>query len=354
MNNYIPFLKFKKNEVTAIKELSIESHAALTPFFDLPRRQNSSGEGLRKQVVDAAKDAVRHLSEIHYFYLDNFDIDSDIKIDGNDSYVFILKQFSELPIVPVIGLDRTLGHSNAIVKSLDDNIISNDLIALRLNAMDYEDFVFSEPDLISVYSQVCSKFKHVDLVLDLRVISGDIEPQASQIAEFIHLFIAAFPCRKIIVAGSSIPAVIADIVPPSSDRILNRSELNVYHQALAKCTDPEKATLWLGDYGGISPDYSEVDMPPEMFRNITAPKLIYSFSDNFFISRGKALKQGGNEQYNEMCADLIGKPYYRGHLFSWGDNFFNEKANYSGSQVTPSTIVKPIVNSHISYMLNTY
>ena len=353
MDKYVPFLKFKKNEVMTVRELSSDLIEQLTPFFDLPRRQNPTEANFVKQVKDAVADVGRHLSGIRMFYLDNFDIDSGMTVGGNDTYEFILTEFAGLPVIPVTGLDRTASQIKAINDALDAGGIQDGLIALRLNSLDYEDYAVVESELQDLFGAVCSRFTEIDLILDMRVVrAANVTKHIDCISAFAPLFASTFPCRKVIVTGSVLPASIADLISVNSELIVERAELEAFNQIAANLAG--SLDLWLGDYTVVSPDYSDVDMPPEMLRNITAPKVVYSFERYHFIRRGRALRQYGNDQYNDIADELIQKPFYRGAAFSWGDQFFYDKSQSIGSQVTPSTVVKPGVNAHICYMLNSY
>ena len=88
--------------------------------------------------------------------------------------------------------------------------------------------------------------------------------------------------------------------------------------------------------------------------NVLAPKILYTFDRHHYIIRGGAIRTHvrGFLQYNDLAAEIITKPFYRGAEYSFGDNYIAEKSHSVGSNVMPSTIIKPTVNSHITYMLN--
>ena len=51
MNNYIPFLKLKSNEILAIKELEAELQEEITPFFDFPQKKENFTEDTFKNTT---------------------------------------------------------------------------------------------------------------------------------------------------------------------------------------------------------------------------------------------------------------------------------------------------------------
>ncbi len=87
-----------------------------------------------------------------------------------------------------------------------------------------------------------------------------------------------------------------------------------------------------------------------------APKVIYSYDDVHFVARGGALRTHarGNLQYNDIARDLCSQPFYRGPAYSFGDKFLDDKANGLGNKVMPSTILKPTINAHITYMVRDF
>lgn len=83
MNNYVPFLKFKVNEIAALSTLAPDVQKRTYPFLDLPKKEGMS-EVAYGVMIDRAKVAFsRHLKNFPSFFLDNFDIDDSIKVAGS-------------------------------------------------------------------------------------------------------------------------------------------------------------------------------------------------------------------------------------------------------------------------------
>ena len=118
----------------------------------------------------------------------------------------------------------------------------------------------------------------------------------------------------------------------------------------------KKANMVLGDYGVISPDYSDIKIPSNAMLNVMAPKIIYTYNRKHFIIRGGAIKthERGFKQYNDFAEIIVLKPFYRGPGYSYGDNFIEQKSRSIGKKVMPGTIIKPTVNAHITYMMKDY
>ena len=133
-----------------------------------------------------------------------------------------------------------------------------------------------------------------------------------------------------------------------------RVELDIFDGVYDEIVD--NFSVVLGDYGIVSPDYSDIGIPPEAMLNVLAPKILYTFDRQHYITRGGAISthERGFLQYNDLAAEIIAKPFYRGADYSFGDNYIEEKSRSVGKIVMPGTIIKPTVNLHITYMLNDY
>jgi hypothetical protein len=157
--------------------------------------------------------------------------------------------------------------------------------------------------------------------------------------------------QKVIVTGSSITASIRDILEPNNTIIINRVELEIFSMVSATLSN-----VVLGDYTTVSPNYSDVLIPGQLMRKVTAPKVMYAFGNQLYIMRGSALEghPRGNKQYNDLSAILVNQNFFRSSGFSFGDLYITDKANNIGADATPSTIPKPLINAHITFMLNSY
>lgn len=347
---YIPFLKTKSNELLALKELETSLKENLTVFFDIPKKQNGDENTFINSVKSFKRKLEIHLSKIPYFYIDTYDIDNDLFIDGTHNYSFLLNELKGFNYIPVVSIDRVQEHIDAITDEYENGNLKFNFIALRLTSDLFENFLLIEDDINKFLGDLLNKFDSIDLILDCRVCYKENENHLStKIINFISDFSKKYLLRKVIISGSSIPSSINEIVVPNSKEIVIRKEFLIF--AKIKKELENNYNLIFSDYTIVSPEFSEVDIPPEMFRKITAPKIIYSFNEKHFILRGGSLSTKGDAQYFKLAEDIVLSPYYRGKTYSWGDDFLFEKSKKKGSNVTPSSILKPTINAHIQYMI---
>ncbi len=345
---YIPFLKAKRGELTAMGELSPEVKKAICPFFDFPRKKPDYNiESYAATTRSIATSLKKHWGAEKEFYFDDFDIAQTVKVEGEHQYAFVLRALNELQVIPVVALDR-LKHNDAVAQLKRDGEIASITVAFRAEQGDFEDFDSNEDQIDYDLGPVFKQFETIDLILDCRLCTGmNPSETAKQIAAFAQKFCAAYDkVRRVIVTGSSIPASLRDIAESTTTKVLVRSELTI----VARARGLTAIELMGGDYATVSPFYSDADFEPELFPKVTSPRLIYSFDDSHYITRGSSLASGGYDQYVGLTKQLCGQDFFR-NGYSTGENYFYEKSKGIGGRAMNNTVVKPSVVAHITYMV---
>ena len=350
--NYVPFLKYKVNEIAALKALEPNEKKQITPFFDLPRRDILDSASLKKMIDKAHRKYEINLKSLPYFYLDNFDINDSILINNDDNYSYVLEKFSDAKIIPVVGIDRSDRRNEVILEAKQKGMLLLDSVAIRISYEDIVSFALIEDEINELFDSLDEHFDNYHLIIDNRICHNiDINVRSAQIIKFINDICGGTYFDKIIVTGSSIPASIKDLLDPNDDVTIDRSEVKIFNKV-----SKELPSVIFGDYTTVSPNYSDVKIRGELMRKVTAPKLIYSFDHKLNIKRGGAIESHprGNKQYNDLSLVLINEPFFRGSGYSFGDTYIDEKANNIGKDSNPSSIPKILINAHITYMLNDF
>ena len=356
MTTYVPFLKTKANEFAAIKKLDVKIAENITPFFDInrkaekkssPTQQNATFSNYteseyRKLIEKLSKKFKLNTKEISLFYLDDYDIDNDLFINGEQSYGYVIKQFQFYSFIPVIGADRTLERNEIVFNNKD--IIQSNTVAIRIIGEDLQTSLF---DFKTLTNKAKEFFTNIELIIDLRILpeDADIADYFVKISKFMQK-VDSF--SKVIITGSSIPKSIGEIVSTNKIKDIARKELELF--TMLNVSYPN---LIYGDYTIVSPYYSDVDMPAEMLLNITAAKVIYSYGKVHHVYRGESLKSGNYQQFKDFCEDIASQTFFRGEEYSYGDDFIFNAKNRDGN-ITQSSILAPTINAHISYMYKDY
>ena len=360
MTNYIPFLKTKRNEFSAIKNLDDDIAMNITPFFDINRKENKN-ETEGKPVIQSSipqkyteneyKDKIRklvrkfelNLTKVYAFYLDDYDIDDELCIDEQQSYGFVIENFSSFNFIPVIGINRDTSRNSIVFEK--NQLIKSSTVAIRLEYEDIQTGILEMKQLITLATQY---FSQVELIIDMRIMSQDINIREifTVIAKFLSKSI--YPFSKIIISGSSITKVPGEIIDTKTIKDIPRKELELFSLLNSRFAD-----LIYGDYTIISPCYSDLNIDPRLLPGITAAKVIYSYGNYHHFCRGEILETGGSGQYNKFCKHIFDSDFYRGKDYSFGDNFiYNAIGKTDG--ISPGSILNPTINAHISYMYKDY
>ena len=105
-----------------------------------------------------------------------------------------------------------------------------------------------------------------------------------------------------------------------------------------------------GDYSTVSPEYQ--DLKPELFNKVSAPKIIYTAIDEYFIVRGSAFSThpDGYSQYYKLAQYVTGYAKYRKGA-SLGDIYAEDVSNKNVKKPgSPSSWLKATINSHITFI----
>jgi hypothetical protein len=275
-------------------------------------------------------------------------LDDAQKVNGDNCYKYILTTLCEheLDVIPVVSIDRSYEHIKAVVDLKNDGILASEIVALRLTIEDFQSYSVVEGELSQILSSVFELFSEIDLIFDCRVCSDlNATKTASQIENFSVEFGNKYNVRRRVVCGSSIPASVSDYCSVGNTVDLERNELNIFAN-LSRNGD----SFIFGDYGIISPNYSDVNLPPEVLGNVMTAKITYSYGQYHHVIRGRGLRAHGSSQYFDMLSRLCAETYFRGGGYSFGDKYFSDRSGGQGSNCSPSTIVKPSVNAHLTFM----
>jgi len=367
MDNYIPFLKLKGSEISAIRDLDESLKGDFIPFFDFPRKkpkksrkEDAPTPKTKSELFSNDLSKLRRKFEINLkflkrFYLDNFDLEDFIQHNGQYSYVSILESFGKFGMIPVVGLDRSEEHLKSVLNAVNDNLIEDTRIAIRLCKEDFESYSLCKDELIILLNNICLEFEEIDVIFDCRICKeGENAKYTSQISDFIiELSKEIYFIKRFIISGSSIPPSIRELITTYSEKNIKREEVLIYRDIYNNFIE-HKATqdkLFLSDYGCVSPEYSDVELFEEDMDNVTTAKIIYPYKDFLYLVRGGRMKTDRN-QINSLAGVVVGKPLiYRGKNYSLGDKYLSDKSSNIGKPATASTIVSPLINLHLTYML---
>lgn len=364
-DRFHPFLKFKQNEVHAFAELEDQLKKSIVPFFDYAkraRRKDKDGnfvfedqsQELHDSIVrnmDALSKKLKvHCRGLSQFYFDDFDLEGELTINGLSCYEYMLNSLQDFSVIPVAGIDRTTQHIISIENCVANGVIANETLAVRICKSDFVEFGSYMGEVEEEIGDLIRKFSSVDLIIDCRVLhQNELQSVEESAIKFINAFVSAFATRKVIIAGSTLPASLSEIVAVKEIEDIDRLEFHIFENVSSKVKD--SVSTCLGDYGVVSPEYTDVDdIDPRQFQNRTAPKILYPYENKFHARRGGSIKANGHSQYNVMFQELLNEDFFRGEKYSEGDKFVVERSKQLTPKVMPAIAVKIFQNINMSYL----
>jgi len=213
---------------------------------------------------------------------------------------------NEMNCIPVTGIDRTPEHKQSIISHLKHSGKSENTIAFRITFEDFASFHAIKDEIDEALDGLLNDlFTHIDLIMDCRTVHNlnkeEVKRTINNIKNFISQFTQAYPVRKIIVTGSSIPVILNEICSTHDHDIIDRQEIEI-HQKVAAHFNDENNPILFGDYTVVSPEFTQ---PNEHAIRNGASKLIYAHENKHYIWRGGKVIPDGFHQYREHIEALL-------------------------------------------------
>ncbi|MBI2604450.1 MAG: beta family protein [Deltaproteobacteria bacterium] len=353
--HYIPILKGKRGELSALMRLSDDVRERILPLLDIQRvplvfpKNSPTGVlkcSLEEHLKQSAEKIVKALGDAPLL-LDTTDIPLEARVSGQKHYFrYLLDALSAQGSnpYPVTGLDRDKEYNLAVKGFVARTKGCN--VGIRLLADDIENYSDTMPLLEKLLNTIGVSPKECFLILDHKAIEGAGVDKAVETSEdFICNLFSPNDWRSLTVAGSGFPQTMQGIERKSISR-LRRHEFSVWSKLQKKKKDlPRQPSL--GDYGITHPDSLEFD--PRKFT--MGGKIRYTTENEWIIVKGTSFKTGEKGlQYHSLSKELIKMTEFLGADFSWGDEYVTKCA---AKKVGPGNLEMWIcidTNHHICFV----
>lgn len=322
---YVPILRGKMGEFTALRNLSIEEKKITRPLIQF--------------FPDTVSDRIRRAwnFETNMIYFDASFLPSITDIRGFCE-ALINQNINFIPVIHPNSPDRYLEYVRR-------NHLRNG-ICLRLNVP------YLRPRFINTFIEDKKGYfdieePNIDLFIDLGFINihGNVGLFQNIFSSIYDALPHAEIFRSIIIGAGSFPVNVASI-PPDTVGVLHRSEWNVWNGINAEIKDGK---FIYADYGNIHPNYD-----PEAETHLGSCTIKYTGENNFYVFRGRRTFEhpDGHGQYNNKSRLLVAHRCYDGRTFSWGDGYIDDCASDTDGPGNSTTWVSVTLNHHITKIID--
>ncbi|NMY53371.1 hypothetical protein [Pseudomonas sp. WS 5011] len=357
MYNYAPFLKFKQNEIQAVFSIYPDIQRFTLPLFDVPKEERQDTElDILNRLCKGEKQLAAHSEKIPdlNFFIDNFDLDDSVLLNGVQQYRYVLGALEAYNIIPIVAFDRVPDHNVAAIEFCKKKC---DRLGIRLQAEDFQSFNLLKSKLANVLSEAVKVgVTTTYLIFDCRIIesAGDVNELKDSIEKFHAQCAQQFSISHYIVVGSVIPANITKLMKTKTTMMVERLEDKLWRKLAAI---PALSAINYGDYGVVSPEFSEADLPVQLMPKYMAPKVFYTTKGEFYAERGGQF-QGhpkGYGQYFDIADNIVKNTYFRGAKFSDGDKYIHARSYQSALRPkkggSPGSWIKATLTAHITFVV---
>ncbi len=315
MTKIYPALKLKSGEIEGLLQSERSVINATIPVFDVARpssktsiekRLDNSLELLRRAHPKISKD----------FFLDLRDLPLESRLSNGAHPAYYLASqlaYHGYNATHCFGFDRDEAYEKALSKVIVEHPATK--IALRIEQQDMKLLDTTEDLARGFLGRTGRTFQNTTIFLDLQSIHESTEDLAA-LVERTYLRFKKLGAPHIIFLASAM----WDWSRIKSDRITEvpRRDIELWRHLRKK-----GLLLGYGDYGVIAPSYID----PEKLV-IPSPKLRYSTSTHWLVSKGEKPKKDQNSQFPRLAQRLLKTEAFRVNDLGWGHDQIRALASY--------------------------
>ena len=323
--HYVAVLQSKTGERVALEHALPSTWERLTPLVEVVGPKTPLPV-LSKDSVAAWIRRLRKALGMHPFYLDVMRLDPTLPVAGKAgtdpalARMYAEARARQMQFVPVVAVGQSTACHTQLVA--DAALQDGRGVALRYRLLKvvptggktHQDVLREHLDELSV------DVTDADLLLDLEFLDEDREVDANDLAAAVRDMFEVGNWRCVVIIGTSIPKGMG-CVKEGTVGTLPRREWDLW-SALRDCDLPRMPAF--GDYAIQHPE------PPadEIAGNVMRANIRYTAASQTVVARGRGpVTQRGNEQYEDLCKQLVARPEFSGGGYSWGDGVIDECAS---------------------------
>jgi hypothetical protein len=318
---YLPILKSKDGEFTALSKLNEHTKSHMCPLFEISDNEFDNQSRKKPKTLEEHLYNFCHKKFAKKWARDNSFIDTgllrDKEINGLTCIEYVYKQLASqvlIPMkpVPVAHLNETIDSLSGLKNILSAHGISE--LAIRIQIADLYDPEL-ELKLGELLTSLSMDVANTHLIFDLA--DSDFT-EYEDFADGIMAQLEYFPQFKLwksfSLCGGAFPKT--NILQKGVNSIA-RTDWKLYKLVAERLSVVEFGRkINYGDYSIVAPGHFEFD-PTKMSRSAN---IRYTLDDIWFVIKGSALKTTEDfKQYFSQAEDIYTADFYAGENFSQGD-----------------------------------
>ena len=318
---YVPTLKWKRGEYTALRLLAEDVKRRIKPLLEvMPFPDDDQNlAGYMSSVADRIFDNWGRPA-----FVDLNLLDPDDRITGNrHPWTAFAEQAQQrnMTFTPVTGLSRDEDYQVAAAEIAQRGAGA----CIRLTTDEFTGDQL-EQDLLGLTQQIGLVPGEVDVVLDVQALEENlVQNMRAVLRDVINDFPARDDWRSIILIGSGFPVDLTGIAPGLG--AIPRAEFQLWSRLITGPRSVRRAPIF-GDYVIAHPSLS--DLEPGTF--VASASIRYTAADEWLIFRGRAAwgpasrPYGGFNQFFDLAQNVVQNPAFSGAGFSAGDEYIAQCA----------------------------
>lgn len=345
---YVPFLKAKLAEFTAVQELNAAHQMSLCPCFTVQQPKPSKATKKKPKSLDEKIRAIAARMAVAASQCKQVFVDAN-ELANPELQILAIKSCSEalatksVNVIPVVTLTSAPVITD-MVSSLDTMYRCG--VAFRLSGESLQ-HAFINPDLVTDrLKRLGIAAENCDLMIDLGDVSSAASTAVMAATAAVGTFSTLVNWRQRIFSSGSSPVDMSGF-ESNAFFTIDRPEEKIFRSA-SKLAAKE---LIYGDYAAVSPKMSDLEDARLVGKRIVA-KLRYTIPDMWLGYKGVSISKSGFDQYSTICDQLRRHKEYCGPTFSWGDAQIDLAADHPNPKGGHSHWVAVAVSHHISFVMN--
>ncbi|HEY3452541.1 MAG TPA: beta family protein [Myxococcales bacterium] len=347
---YVPILKAKAGEFSALKSLSVTARRAIMPLLDIQPIPWNWKEGAPAKTPEAHLDSTaKNIAKVWKggtpILVDFFDLPLKTRTTpGTHPVDHLLHALhaSSVDAIPTVGLDRDTAFEDAVGRA---SAATGGRVAIRLLEEDISSAEKTCRGLRRLLAASKSKPGTTSLLLDFRGLDSDRIDDASERAlEMIAAANRLGPWAQIVVAASGMAKAEMSQITTNSEAELERVELSLWKNIIL--FDKSKRRPLFGDYGIVDPEFADPKDPRTL--NPSA-KIRYTLGQTWIVLKGHSYKSDP-EQFHRLASSLQSRKEYWGLGHSWGDDYIYKCARKQTGPGNLTTWVGVDTSHHLEFV----